>query len=94
MRAYDRVVTALRAVVTNTLREPTHLLVTNSFANQLLSDYKELFENDFGYILEYEGKFAKDPDIWDVGDELGLKIVITHVENGFTLLEEITSDSQ
>lgn len=90
----DDILEQIRSIGTMTLREPTHLIVSRRTADGLLVQYQELAEQDFDLLLEHGGTYGKEPDIWDVGDFLGLTMIISPIAgNGFKILEEVTTNS-
>lgn len=89
----DDILERVRLIATTTLRDPSHLVISRGTAEGLLEQYTRLAEDDFDLLLEHGGKFGKEPTIWDVGDFLGMTLIISPIAgDGFKILEEITTD--
>lgn len=82
---------SLSIIHTRTLRNPTHIIVSNYVADDLVNQYNELANSDADMVYQYgERKY----DIRDVGDFLGVQIAVSTTNtDGFKILEEVTPDS-
>lgn len=91
----DDVIQESAAISINTLSNPTHLIVSARTGESLVAELNGLEEENFDLIMETGGPNPREVNIHDVGDFLGLSVVVSAiVGDGFKILEEITAHSQ
>ena len=85
------IIRKLTDIQLGTLRDPTHILVSEAMAADLLDQYNELVNSDASTVYELG---ERSHTLEDVGDFLGVRIVYSKFKiHDFKVLEEITPDS-
>jgi len=85
------IVEKISAICSQTLRTPTHIVISQKTANALVDQYNELANSDADTVYELG---LREYTIKDVGYFLGLSIILSTTNyDDFRIFEEITPDS-
>lgn len=86
----DEILEKVSFIETTTVRTPTHILINENMSRDLVDEYIDnYYDEDFNYdTVTYKMQKVTANDI---GDMLGLKIIICET-NEFKILEELAPD--